>query len=395
MENNGTSTGTFLVGGAVRDELLGRPVSDRDWVVVGRTPEEMLAEGYTQVGKDFPVFLHPESHEEYALARTERKTASGHLGFECHAGVDVTLEEDLARRDLTVNALAKSADGKLIDPYGGEQDLRDGVLRHVSPAFTEDPLRVLRVARFAAQLGFVVAPETLELMRAMARDNVLAELPAERVWQEFHKALGCMGAPAFVQVMRSADALSPWFEELKNLEELKTRDTGTDLELSIYGATALQRFGSFALLLEGAANSSFSSSFSSFYSLSQRLKVPRRYERFATAAADHAGTLSGWFRENPRDLLTALTKTGALRPDAREQQEDFLALLDLLTEAFGEFDAGSLAVLARKISAIGAADAVALLQRQGREAPRGPEMGEAIADLRIQHIKGAQGRESS
>ena len=129
--------------------------------------------------------------------------------------------------------------------------------------------------------------------------------------------------------------------------------------------------------------------------MSQRLKVPRRYERFATAVADHAGTLSGWFRENPRDLLTALTKTGALRPDAREQQEDFLALLDLLTEAFGEFDAGSLAVLARKISAIGAADAVALLQRQGREAPRGPEMGEAIADLRIQHIKGAQGRESS
>jgi len=149
-----TTSGTFLVGGAVRDELLGRDVSDRDWVVVGRTPEDMLAQGYTQVGKDFPVFLHPVSHEEYALARTERKTGAGHLGFECHAGVDVTLEEDLERRDLTVNALAKSADGEVIDPFGGEQDLRDGVLRHVSPAFAEDPLRILRVARFAAPSEF-------------------------------------------------------------------------------------------------------------------------------------------------------------------------------------------------------------------------------------------------
>ena len=164
MAKNKTLSGTFLVGGAVRDQLLGRAVSDRDWVVVGRTPEEMLAEGYTQVGKDFPVFLHPESHEEYALARTERKTASGHLGFECHAGIDVSLEDDLERRDLTVNALAQDASGHIIDPYGGENDLRAGVLRHVSPAFAEDPLRILRVARFAAQLGFTVAPSTMVLM---------------------------------------------------------------------------------------------------------------------------------------------------------------------------------------------------------------------------------------
>ena len=389
MEKNSTSSGTYLVGGAVRDELLGRPVSDRDWVVVGRTPEEMLAEGYTQVGKDFPVFLHPESHEEYALARTERKTASGHLGFECHAGVDVTLEEDLARRDLTVNALAKSADGILIDPYGGEQDLREGVLRHVSPAFMEDPLRVLRVARFAAQLGFVVAPETRALMHDMARANVLAELPAERVWQEFHKALGCMGAPAFLQVLRSAKALSPWFKEFREFKESKASDggrdhDGRDHELSLYGTTALQRFGSLALSLGGAATAR----------LSQRLKVPRRYERFASAVADHAKTLNRWSLETPREVLVALTKTGALRSDAREQHEDFLALLDLTTAAFGEFDAGSLALLARKISAISAVDAIASLQQQGREAPLGPEMGAAIADLRVQHIKRAQGGKS-
>ena len=173
----------YAVGGAVRDELLGLAVADRDYVVVGATPEEMVAQGFRPVGKDFPVFLHPRTHEEYALARTERKTARGYKGFQVFAAPEVTLEEDLARRDLTINAIAKDEAGLFIDPYGGMADLTAGVLRHVSPAFVEDPVRVLRVARFAARFGFAIAPETLALMREMAVNGEVDALVAERVWQ--------------------------------------------------------------------------------------------------------------------------------------------------------------------------------------------------------------------
>lgn len=181
----------YLVGGAVRDALLGLPVSDRDWVVVGATPDIMLERGYQQVGRDFPVFLHPGTREEYALARTERKTGAGYTGFACYSAPDVTLEDDLQRRDLTINAMAQSADGTLYDPYHGADDLKNRILRHVSEAFTEDPLRVLRVARFAARFapqGFVIAPETLELMSAITQQGELAHLTAERVWKETEKA---------------------------------------------------------------------------------------------------------------------------------------------------------------------------------------------------------------
>ena len=182
----------YLVGGAVRDTLLGRTVTERDYVVVGATPAQMLAKGFTQVGKDFPVFLHPKTSEEYALARTERKMGSGYTGFECDASTSVTLEEDLKRRDLTVNAIARDQDGELIDPYHGQQDLQNKVLRHVSNAFSEDPLRVFRVARFAtryAYLGFTIAEETLSLMTAMAKSGELTSLSAERVWQETKRSL--------------------------------------------------------------------------------------------------------------------------------------------------------------------------------------------------------------
>src|SRR5262245_34711761 len=174
----------YSVGGAVRDELLGLPVTDRDYVVVGATPEEMVKLGYKPVGKDFPVFLHPQTHEEYALARTERKTARGYHGFEFRAAPDVTLEQDLARRDLTINAMAKDAKGRILDPFNGARDLEAGVLRHVSPAFAEDPVRILRVARFAARFPFAVAPETLSLMRTMAENGEADALVPERVWQE-------------------------------------------------------------------------------------------------------------------------------------------------------------------------------------------------------------------
>ncbi len=182
----------YAVGGAVRDELLGLPVKDRDFVVVGATPDDMIRLGYKPVGKDFPVFLHPRTHEEYALARTERKTARGYRGFQVHAAPDVTLEEDLSRRDLTINAIARDQQGRLIDPYGGAADLKRGVLRHVSPAFAEDPVRILRVARFAARFGFKVAPATLRLMRAMVEAGEADALVAERVWQEL--AVGLMEA---------------------------------------------------------------------------------------------------------------------------------------------------------------------------------------------------------
>jgi len=211
---------TFLVGGAVRDALLRLPVKDRDWVVVGATPDAMLAEGYQQVGRDFPVFLHPRSREEYALARTERKSGNGYTGFVTQFAPDVTLEQDLQRRDLTINAIAQSDSGELIDPYGGQRDLAKRQLRHVSTAFNEDPLRVLRVARFAARfahLNFRIADETQALMREMAVSGELAHLTAERVWKETEKALLTRNPQVYFQVLRDCGALQVLFPEIDNL----------------------------------------------------------------------------------------------------------------------------------------------------------------------------------
>lgn len=211
---------TYLVGGAVRDGLLNLPLKDKDWVVVGASPQQMLDAGYEQVGRDFPVFLHPSSHEEYALARTERKSGSGYTGFICYAAPDVTLEQDLARRDLTINAIAQDADGNFYDPYRGREDLKLRLLRHVSAAFNEDPLRVLRVARFAARfahLNFRVADETMALMRAMAASGELAHLTAERVWKETESALLTRNPQVYFQVLRDCGALAVLFPELDNL----------------------------------------------------------------------------------------------------------------------------------------------------------------------------------
>ena len=207
----------YRVGGSVRDELLGRRDADRDWVVVGATPEWLIASGFRAVGRDFPVFLHPETHEEYALARTERKHGRGYRGFEFFASPEVTLEDDLRRRDLTVNAMARAEDGTLIDPYGGADDLRAGILRHVSPAFAEDPLRVLRVARFAARFGFAVAPETMALMRAIAAGGELASLSPERVWQELARGLMEPVPSRLVAVLRDCGALAQLLPEVDGL----------------------------------------------------------------------------------------------------------------------------------------------------------------------------------
>ena len=210
----------YLVGGAVRDKLLGLPIKDRDWVIVGARQQDILDLGYAQVGNDFPVFLHPKTKEEYALARTERKTAPGHTGFVFDANETVTLEQDLARRDLTINAIAESEEGELIDPYNGRGDLSARILRHVSPAFEEDPLRVLRVARFAARfhsLGFRVAPETNEIMRNIVHSGELASLVSERVWQELAKALASKSPEAFVTVLRDCEALGVVLPEVDAL----------------------------------------------------------------------------------------------------------------------------------------------------------------------------------
>ncbi len=235
----------YLVGGAVRDALLGYPCHERDWVVVGSTPDEMTAQGYRAVGNDFPVFLHPDTNEEYALARTERKTSPGYTGFQFHASPDVTLEEDLKRRDLTINAIARDSNGKLIDPWGGQSDLQAKVLRHVSEAFAEDPLRVLRVARFAARyhhLGFTIAPETLKLMKNLSASGELQALTAERVWQETERALAERSPQVFVQVLRDCGALKVLLPEVDRLFGVPQRaDYHPEIDTGIHVLMALEQ----------------------------------------------------------------------------------------------------------------------------------------------------------
>ena len=230
---------TYLVGGAVRDALLGYSKADRDWVVVGSTPEALVAQGFIPVGRDFPVFLHPETREEYALARTERKTACGYHGFAVHASPDVTLEQDLARRDLTINAIAQDANGQRIDPYGGARDIHAKVLRHVTDAFRVDPVRILRLARFAARFpDFTVAPETLALMRDMVADGEVDALVSERVWQELSRGLMATRPSRMLQVLRDCGALQRLLPEVDKLYGVPQRpeyhpeiDTGVHLEM--------------------------------------------------------------------------------------------------------------------------------------------------------------------
>lgn len=233
----------YLVGGSVRDELLSRKNVDHDWVVVGGTIEQMLQEGYLQVGKDFPVFLHPETKEEYALARTERKTGKGYYGFECNSDPSVTLEEDLLRRDITINAMAKSVDGKIIDPYGGQKDLQAKLLRHVSPAFAEDPVRILRLARFAARYSdFTVASETLSLMSEMVAAGEVDALVPERVWQETERALTENNPQQFFIVLRECGALARIFPALNNLWGVpQKKEYHPEIDTGVHTMMALQQ----------------------------------------------------------------------------------------------------------------------------------------------------------
>ena len=235
----------YLVGGAVRDHLLGHPYHEKDYVVVGATPEQLLAQGFQPVGKDFPVFLHPETKDEYALARTERKSGHGYHGFEFHTDPSVTLEEDLIRRDLTINAMAMDSDGNVYDPYGGQQDLCNKVLRHVSDAFVEDPLRVLRIARFAARyhaLGFVVAPETLLLMQELAESGELDALTPERVWKETSRALMEAHADVYFETLRTCGALKVLFPELDALFGIPQRpEYHPEIDCGVHTMMSLQQ----------------------------------------------------------------------------------------------------------------------------------------------------------
>lgn len=331
----------YLVGGAVRDKLLGLPTKDRDWVAVGATRQQMLDLGYAQVGNDFPVFLHPATKEEYALARTERKTAPGHTGFVFDANETVSLEQDLARRDLTINAIAETAAGELIDPYDGRGDIERRVLRHVSPAFEEDPLRVLRVARFAARfshLGFTVAPETNELMRRIVDSGELASLVSERVWQELSKSLSSASPDAFVSVLRDCGALGVVLPEVDALFGVPQParyhpeiDTGIHTLMSLQQARRLSDDPEvmYAVLVhdvgKGATDPSRWPSHKQHETLglpllktiAARLRVPNEFARLAALVCEHHTKLHRLERVDAEQALNLLEAIDVFRRPER------------------------------------------------------------------------------
>ncbi len=330
---------TYAVGGAVRDELLGLPVKDRDWVVVGATPQEMLAQGFLAVGRDFPVFLHPATHEEYALARTERKTAPGYTGFAFHAAPGVTLEEDLVRRDLTINAIARDEAGTIIDPHGGRADIAARVLRHVSPAFAEDPVRILRVARFAARFtDFTVAPETMELMRAMTAAGEVDALVAERVWQELARGLMEARPSRMFELLRQCGALARLLPEVDALWGVPQRadyhpevDTGVHVMMVIdmaarLGAALPARFAALTHDLGKARTPADilprhhgheAKSAALVDGLCERLKVPVDCRDVARLAARYHGDMHRVEELRPETKLTLLERCDALRRPER------------------------------------------------------------------------------
>ncbi len=336
----------YEVGGAVRDALLGLPVKERDWVVVGASANELLAQGYRRVGKDFPVFLHPSTGDEYALARTERKVGRGYTGFQFDTGATVTLEQDLERRDLTINAIARAADGALIDPWGGRRDLEARVLRHVSPAFAEDPLRVLRVARFAARfakLGFTVAPETLSLMAEIVASGEIEALTPERVWQETATALGEDDPAAYVSVLRACGALARVFPEVDALFGVPQSerwhpeiDTGVHVLLALKIAARLTSAPTvrFAVLTHDLGKGTTPQDMLPAHhgheqrsevllrTLCERLPVPNRFRELALHVARHHGTVHRAAELRPRTVLEVISAVDALRQP--ERFEEFL-----------------------------------------------------------------------
>ncbi|MGS2742805.1 polynucleotide adenylyltransferase [Halomonas sp. LS-001] len=322
----------YRVGGAVRDTLLGWPVYDNDWVVVGATPQDMQRRGFKPVGRDFPVFLHPDTAEEYALARTERKSGHGYAGFAVHASPDVTLEEDLGRRDLTVNAMAQAPDGAIIDPYHGQQDLHAGLLRHVSAAFSEDPLRVLRTARFLARYagrGFQIAEPTLALMATVSQSGELTHLAAERVWVESEKALGEPSPAAYFQALQACGALAVWWPELdgdhlaQGLAALAEVTETKGLEENKLEKSACQAHWRYARLVSGLTDQQRDA-------LADRLKLPKAVAQLAAHVALTQTYLNEWQAAPPTAdaVLGWLNQLDAWRkPEQVERQLVLVAQL--------------------------------------------------------------------
>ncbi len=400
----------YRVGGAVRDELLGRPVADRDWVVVGATPETLIASGYKPVGRDFPVFLHPETREEYALARTERKHGRGYRGFEFFASPDVTLEEDLQRRDLTINAMARGENGALIDPFGGEADLRAGVLRHVSPAFAEDPVRVLRVARFAARFGFVVAPQTLALMRSLVASGELAELQAERVWQELARGLMEPHPSRMFVVLRGCGALAAILPEVNAVDGAPERKRGaqasaafTHLARALDCAAAKQfplpvRYAVLAHDLGGAApggtgqGGAVARSVRLAERMSARLKVPVECRDAARVMARWHGVVDRALELGGAMLLDLLLAADALRrPERLDALLDGCECVALSrprargTYAPGEFVRAAVEIV-RGVDAASIARGVTA-QRQRHEASPPDAIAKAVRAARLKALR--------
>jgi tRNA nucleotidyltransferase (CCA-adding enzyme) len=333
---------TYLVGGAVRDALLGMPDADRDWVVVGSTPEAMVAAGFTPVGKDFPVFLHPHTREEHALARTERKTAPGYKGFVVHAAPDVTLEQDLARRDLTINAIAQDEQGQLIDPHGGQRDLQAQLLRHVTDAFREDPVRILRVARFAARWpDFAVAPDTQALMQDMVQAGEVDALVRERVWQELAKGLMATRPSRMLQVLRACGALARLLPEVDRLygvpqpaEHHPEIDTGVHLEMvldhsALIGAPLEVRFAALCHDLGKGLTPADAlprhigheqRSVRLLHALAERLHVPQSCHELAEVVAREHGHIHASASLGAAAALRLLVRCDALRRPERFTQ---------------------------------------------------------------------------
>jgi tRNA nucleotidyltransferase (CCA-adding enzyme) len=360
----------YEVGGAVRDELLGLPVKDRDFVVVGATPEEMIELGFRPVGRDFPVFLHPETHEEHALARTERKTARGYHGFEFYSAADVTLEQDLARRDLTINAIARDVDGSLIDPFNGAEDLSAGILRHVGPAFSEDPVRVLRVARFAARFGFDIAPETFELMRAMVENGEVDALVPERVWQELARGLMEKRPSRMIEVLQECGALERIAPELAALFETPEAAQGALDALdnaAEHDASLEVRFAALARALDPYA----------VEALADRLKLPASVRELATLAARHANTIEDALELDAESVLELLNAA-----DGWRRPERFQALI----EAAGATDRARSRLL-RALGAAAAVDAGAIAKSRRKA----EDIRKAVNAARLDAIRAALG----
>jgi tRNA nucleotidyltransferase (CCA-adding enzyme) len=325
----------YVVGGAVRDELLGLPLQDKDYVVVGATPEEMLRQGFKPVGKDFPVFLHPETHEEYALARTERKSGRGYKGFTVYSAPDVTLEDDLRRRDLTINAMAKAEDGTLIDPFHGKQDLEAGVLRHVSEAFAEDPVRILRVARFAARFGFRVADETMALMKHMVASGEADYLVPERVWQEFSRGLAEPHPERMFEVLETCGLADKLLDGVKPVPQFLVRAANANALVPIR----------FAVIAWPHKEPEVSA-------VCERLKAPNEVRELALLACRNRVALRAAPLATPAALLELLKRTDAFRrPDRFEE------LLEVARLASLDVDTGR---VRRALAAATAVDAGAI-----------------------------------